>query len=154
MKAIIRELELQADYLTDRNLQSVYFGGGTPSLLDAAELEAIFSAIQKQYTLASDAEITLEANPDDLTKDTLKTLAASPVNRLSIGIQSFQEADLQFMNRAHNAAEATQCIAWAREAGFEQLTVDLIYGTPTTSDEQWAENLQRVFDFEIPGKDV
>ncbi len=148
--ALIRELELRLDYLPQRKLSSVYFGGGTPSLLTAAELAQIFTAIQKHFQIDADAEITLEANPDDLNASTLKELAASPINRLSIGIQSFSEADLRYMNRAHNAQEALQCIDMAQREGFEQLTVDLIYGAPTTSDEQWAENLARTLAFGIP----
>ncbi len=148
--ALIRELELRLDYLPQRKLSSVYFGGGTPSLLTAAELAQIFTAIQKHFQIDADAEITLEANPDDLNASTLKELAASPINRLSIGIQSFSETDLRYMNRAHNAQEALQCIDMAQREGFEQLTVDLIYGAPTTSDEQWAENLARTLAFGIP----
>lgn len=147
--AIIREIELQKNYLEDKTLSSVYLGGGTPSLLSPTELDQIFEAIHRHYQLTPDAEITLEANPDDLNPKTLKALADSPVNRLSIGIQSFDEADLKFMNRAHNAAEAMQCISLAREAGFDQFTVDLIYGSPTTSDAQWAKNLEILFDFKI-----
>ncbi len=147
--AIIKEIALQKKYLPSPKLDSVYFGGGTPSLLNEEDLDLIFTAIHQQYELAADAEITLEANPDDLNPVKLKALANSPINRLSIGIQSFSEADLKFMNRAHNAQEAKQCIDLARDAGFEQLTVDLIYGSPTTSDAQWAENLETVFAYKV-----
>ena len=145
VEAIVRELEMQKDYLQGAPLSSIYFGGGTPSLLDAAELERIFSKIYQLHNVLADAEITLEANPDDLNLDKLQTLRNSPVNRLSIGIQSFAEEDLRFMNRAHNAQEARSCIENALALGFDNLTLDLIYGAPTTSHEQWARNLDTIF---------
>lgn len=150
VEAIVRELEWQKDYLHGVPLSSIYFGGGTPSLLDAAELEQIFSKIYQLHSLQADAEITLEANPDDLNLDKLQTLRNSPVNRLSIGIQSFAEEDLRFMNRAHNAQEARSCIENALALGFDNLTLDLIYGAPTTSHEQWARNLDTIFQYPIP----
>lgn len=150
VEAIVHELELQKDYLQGAPLSSIYFGGGTPSLLDAAELERIFSKIYQLHRVQADAEITLEANPDDLNLDKLQTLRNSPVNRLSIGIQSFAEEDLRFMNRAHNAQEARSCIENALALGFDNLTLDLIYGAPTTSHEQWARNLDTIFQYPIP----
>nr|WP_290927529.1 radical SAM protein [Haliscomenobacter sp.] len=108
--AIVRELERQKDYLQGAPLSSIYFGGGTPSLLDAGELERIFAKIYQLHTVQTEAEITLEANPDDLDLLKLQALRNTPVNRLSIGIQSFAEEDLRFMNRAHNAQEARACI--------------------------------------------
>ncbi len=150
VEAIVRELEGQKDYLQGAPLSSIYFGGGTPSLLDAAELEQIFSKIYQLHSVQTDAEITLEANPDDLSLEKLQALRNSPVNRLSIGIQSFAEEDLRFMNRAHNAHEARTCIENALATGFDNLTLDLIYGTPTTSHEQWAKNLDTIFQYPIP----
>lgn len=150
VQAIVKELELRQDYLNGAALTSIYFGGGTPSLLSEAELNLIFEKIYSLFKVASDAEITLEANPDDLTFEKLQSLRQTPVNRLSIGIQSFAEADLQFMNRAHNASEAKICIENALQAGFENLTVDLIYGSPTTSDAQWIENIETVVNYGIP----
>lgn len=151
VEAILRELELQRDYLGGAALQSVYFGGGTPSLLDLPELERIFEKINALYRVASDAEITLEANPDDLTKEKLNDLRRhTPVNRLSIGIQSFFDDDLRWMNRAHTAAHARHCLRDAAAAGFHDLTIDLIYGSPTTSDEQWAENVRIALEEGIP----
>ena len=150
VEAIVRELEWQKDYLQGAPLSSIYFGGGTPSLLDAAELEQIFSKIYQLHSVRADAEITLEANPDDLSLEKLQALRNSPVNRLSIGIQSFAEEDLRFMNRAHNAHEARACIENALALGFDNLTLDLIYGTPTTSHEQWARNLDTIFQYPIP----
>lgn len=148
--AMLRELELRSEYLDNKNITSIYFGGGTPSLLTDKELTQIFDKIYRLFNIEYDAEITLEANPDDLTKEKLQSLYQSPVNRLSIGIQSFAEDDLKFMNRAHNATEARACIENALDAGFENLTVDLIYGSPTTSDVQWRANIQTIIDYNIP----
>lgn len=149
--ALVRELELQRDYLGGAPLSSIYFGGGTPSLLDLGELEQIFEAIYRLHTVAKDAEITLEANPDDLGKEKLRDLRDyTPVNRLSIGIQSFYDADLRWMNRAHNAAHARHCLRDALAAGFNDLTIDLIYGAPTTSDAQWSDNVRIALDHGIP----
>lgn len=148
--ALLRELELRHDYLSEKTLDTVYLGGGTPSLLNRHELEAIFEKIEQFFSIQESAEITLEANPDDLTQDKLKELRNSPVNRLSIGIQSFAEEDLRFMNRCHNAIEARTSIEYAQDIGFENITIDLIYGAPTTSDAQWEQNLQITFDYEIP----
>jgi oxygen-independent coproporphyrinogen III oxidase len=148
--ALIQEMAWRSDYLPDRILSSVYFGGGTPSLLDEKELVAIFRAIEQHFQLAPGAEITLEANPDDLSLEKLQSLRDSPVNRLSIGIQSFADVDLQFMNRAHQAHEARACIENALNMGFEDFSIDLIYGSPTTSDAQWRENLRIAFDYPLP----
>lgn len=149
--ALIQELELQADYLNGATLSSVYFGGGTPSLLDTEELVRIFETLHRLHRIAPDAEITLEANPDDLTAEKLRDLKQyTPVNRLSIGIQSFSEDDLRWMNRAHSATEARASLELALAAGFDDLTIDLIYGAPTTSDAQWAENVAIALDLGIP----
>ena len=121
-----------------------------PSLLSTSDLNTIFEKIYTLHTVDSDAEITLEANPDDLTHKKLIELKATPINRLSIGIQSFFEDDLKFMNRAHNAKEAKACIENAQSHGFENLTIDLIYGTPTMNDDQWNSNIQKAIDFKIP----
>jgi oxygen-independent coproporphyrinogen-3 oxidase len=150
VKALIREMELRSDYLSERVLSSVYFGGGTPSLLDEKELAAIFKAIEQHFQLVPGAEITLEANPDDLSIEKLKSLRDSPVNRLSIGIQSFAEIDLRSMNRAHQAHEARACIENAVKMGFDDFSIDLIYGSPTTTDAQWLENLRIAFDYPLP----
>ncbi len=141
---------MRSDYLSGDTLQSIYFGGGTPSLLTEKELSAIFNQIYKTFSIEEDAEVTLEANPDDLTPEKVQILKNSPVNRLSIGIQSFFEEDLKAWNRAHTAAEAIACIQRVQDAGFENLTADLIYGATTTPDEHWVENIQRLIDFKIP----
>ena len=150
VQAMLRELEARRLYLPDEPLDSIYFGGGTPSLLSEGELMAFFEAVNRYFRLSPKAEITLEANPDDLKPETLAALGRSPVNRLSIGIQSFAEEDLRFFNRAHDAHEARRCLDNARAAGFGDLTIDLIYGAPTTSHAQWAENLEIAFSYQIP----
>lgn len=150
LEALLVELRLRKPYLQGQTLQSVYFGGGTPSLLSAEELNRIWEEIAAHYTLETDLEITLEANPDDLTAEYLQTLRQTPVNRLSIGIQSFFEEDLQWMNRAHDQEQARRCIPLAQDFGFSQLSVDLIYGGPSLSMAHWAENLARVFGHEVP----
>lgn len=148
--AILKEIELQKNYLTDQQIDTIYFGGGTPSILDERELNLFFEKINQVFEVKKDAEITLEANPDDLTLEKLQLLKSTPINRLSIGVQSFSAIDLKSMNRAHNVMEAESCIQNAQANGFDNLTVDLIYGSPTTSNEQWETNVQKLFDFEIP----
>ena len=148
--AILLEIELQQDYLENLPIASIYFGGGTPSVLETAAIHQILERIEQFHEILPDAEITLEANPDDLTAVKLQQLSETRINRLSIGIQSFFDRDLEYMNRAHNAEEAKNCIANAQKAGFHNLTVDLIYGTPTMSNADWVTNLQTVFDLNIP----
>lgn len=137
-----KELFLRRDELEDKTLRSVYFGGGTPSLLSVSEIEGILSEIQQYFRFAEDAEITLEANPDDLQSSFLRELkSATPINRLSIGIQSFAEEDLRLMNRAHTAGEARKCVEMAQNIGYENINIDLIYGIPTADFAQWQRNL-------------
>lgn len=150
LAALHREIERQSGYLGGADIETVYFGGGTPSLLTDAEINGLFEALHRYHRIREDAEVTLEANPDDLNTAYLKALRGTPVNRLSIGIQSFSDADLRYMNRAHNADEAANCVFLAQDAGFDNLTVDLIYGTPTMSHVQWAHNLRRVFEMQVP----
>lgn len=149
VNALVKELELRKDYLADKTTHTVYFGGGTPSLLSEVQLARIFEAIHRFYTIHADAEITLEANPDDLTPEKLNELKRTPVNRLSIGVQSFFDEDLKLMNRAHNAAMAEQCILDAASAGFENITIDLIYGVPGMSNERWKQNLEKAFSLPV-----
>ena len=148
--SIIKEIELRKDYLSNKALTSIYFGGGTPSLLNESELGQIFSTLSQFYTWDKNTEITLEANPDDLSVDCLSDLKNAGVNRLSIGIQSFDQADLTYMNRAHNANEAENCIKKAQDLGFENISADLIYGSPTTSNETWQKNMDKMQSFGIP----
>ena len=150
MNALLQEIELRKDFLPNDHLESIYFGGGTPSLLNREELERTFSVISKYFSWDNHSEITIETNPDDLTETYLSDLRNTPINRLSIGIQSFFEEDLKFMNRAHNAAQAERCIPLAQDKGFENITADLIYGSPTTSDYQLKSNLDKMIRFEVP----
>jgi oxygen-independent coproporphyrinogen-3 oxidase len=148
--AIMRELELQRDHLKGAAIETIYFGGGTPSLLTADEIKRITETIEKNYPVAHIKEFTLEANPDDLTPQYLKELRDTMVNRFSIGVQSFKEADLRYMNRAHNVQQADYAIKAAQDAGFSKLTIDLSYGTPGLSDKEWKLNLSRVKELQIP----
>ncbi|MDV7392007.1 radical SAM protein, partial [Arthrospira platensis SPKY1] len=150
VQALLREMELQRDYLQSGTLDTIYFGGGTPSLLGERDLGLLFDQIYRLFPVVANPEVTLEANPDDLTSEKVAVLRKSPVNRLSIGIQSFAEEDLRFMNRAHTAGEAQDCLKRAQDAGFENITIDLIYGSPTTSDAQWKQNLDLFFENQIP----
>ncbi len=143
VNAICKEIAFRQNYLQDKNLQSIYFGGGTPSLLNQKQLLQIFETIEKYFTIQPNAEITLEANPDDLSEEKLTELKHTPINRLSIGVQSFFDADLKWMNRAHNANEAENAIAMAKQKGFENITIDLIYGTPGLTNENWQQNIQK-----------
>ena len=149
--ALLKEIELQAacNYLQGQTIETIYFGGGTPSLLSIEELQQIMQALQMQFMIAADAEITLEANPDDVTDEKLTGWKKQGINRLSIGIQSLFEEDLQWMNRAHTAEEAKQVITKARAAGFNSFTVDLIYGTPGLTDEKWISNINWVLQQNI-----
>lgn len=154
IEAICTEITLQSDYLPQKELETIYFGGGTPSLLTESELATIFETIHRHFVVAPDAEITLEANPDDLNLDKLHLLRQY-VNRLSIGIQTFDEATLRWMNRAHSAVEAEICIQLARETGFETLSVDLIYGIPDSTRNDsgqsiWQRDLQKMIALDVP----
>ncbi|WP_298418707.1 radical SAM family heme chaperone HemW [uncultured Kordia sp.] len=148
LDAIQKELKLRKAELKDVNIETIYFGGGTPSLLSLAEINKILKVVQENYTVVAAPEITLEANPDDLSEEKIKELAASPINRLSIGIQSFFDNDLKLMNRAHAANEANECLKIATQY-FDNITIDLIYGVPTMSMEQWKENLKIAFGFGV-----
>jgi oxygen-independent coproporphyrinogen-3 oxidase len=150
INALLQEIELRAPYLEEKKIESIYFGGGTPSLLEGDEIVQIIDTIAKHFDIANNAEITLEANPDDLNKAKVKSLRNTPINRFSIGIQSFFEEDLKWMNRAHNQQEATASIMRVQDAGFENITCDLIYGYPLLTDEKWRHNMQQLIDFAIP----
>ncbi|TGD77802.1 radical SAM family heme chaperone HemW [Hymenobacter wooponensis] len=151
VEALVREMELRRDYLGPApHLNTIYFGGGTPSLLTAAELDTIFEAIHQNFAVAPDAEITLEANPDDLTALKLRELAASSVNRLSIGLQTFHEPHLRMMNRAHSAEESRACVELAQDAGFENISVDLIYGVPAEGHGIWERDMEIAFGLGVP----
>ena len=130
-------------------VETIYFGGGTPSVLTTAELRRLIDTVYANYTVSENPEITVEANPDDLSPKKVKELADAPVNRLSIGIQSFFEEDLKLMNRAHDAGEASECIQRAQEH-FDNISIDLIYGIPGMSNERWRRNIEKALSFGIP----
>lgn len=150
LAALKKELQLRKDELKDKNLKSLYFGGGTPSLLSADELKSLTDEVLRHFTFSSDIEITLEANPDDLDAHFLKGLSSSVFNRLSIGTQSFFDDDLKLMNRAHNASEAESSIKRAQDFGFENISIDLIYGSPTSDMLLWKENLRKTVALQVP----
>lgn len=147
--ALIRELELRKGEFAEDEVYTIYFGGGTPSVLNASEIEQLLDAVNQNYRVAANPEITLEANPDDLSEYTIKELSSTAINRLSIGVQSFFEEDLKLMNRAHNAKEAEDCIKLACTY-FNNISIDLIYGTPGMSNERWAANIEKALSFQIP----
>ena len=149
LAAMKAELAMQREYLQGTLVETIYLGGGTPSLLTADELNELFDTILKYYPVHELKEVTLEANPDDLSKQYLKALRNTPVNRLSIGVQSFREEDLLYMKRAHNAQEADYAIKAAQDAGFTNLSIDLIYGTPGLTDTDWKKNLAKVKELDI-----
>lgn len=149
VQAIAHEIDLRAGELPTRRLETIYFGGGTPSLLTEAELSQVLDAIHRNFTVEPDAEITLEANPDDLTFEKLRMLRRY-VNRLSIGIQTFDESTLRWMNRAHSATEAERCVGLAWEAGFENMSIDLIYGIPNRPESLWQADLDRALSLRVP----
>ncbi len=148
--ALQKEIALQKNYLAGDTVETIYFGGGTPSLLTTEEINRIIGLVTETHVVADGAEITLEANPDDLDRDKLKLLRETPINRLSIGVQSFYDEDLRWMNRAHRAIEAETCIKRAQDLGFENLTADLIYGFPLLTEQKWAHNIQTMMAMLIP----
>ncbi|GLB52546.1 coproporphyrinogen III oxidase [Neptunitalea chrysea] len=147
--ALKTEITLRKTEFENSPVETIYFGGGTPSILSVAEINDLIQQVYAHYTVVSNPEITLEANPDDLDTDVFEQYKAIGINRLSIGVQSFFEEDLQLMNRAHNATEAEKCI---REATvyFDNITIDLIYGIPNMTNERWLQNVQKALDFGIP----
>ena len=155
VNALVKELELRKDELKDETVDTIYFGGGTPSLLTIDELRFLISEVYKNYKVVENPEITLEANPDDLlpvraqSRTIFEDYLKIGINRLSIGIQSFFEADLKLMNRAHNAEEAKNCLQEATKH-FDNISVDLIYGIPGLSNENWIKNIETVLSFNIP----
>jgi oxygen-independent coproporphyrinogen-3 oxidase len=150
INALIKEIEIQKHFFKDSNnaISTIYFGGGTPSLLNQTELMRLFDALNKHFNINATAEITLEANPDDITKEKLDAFKHTPINRLSIGIQSFYDEDLKLMNRAHTSKEASYAVKATQDKGFENITIDLIYGIQTLSNEKWQNNLQQAFELQ------
>ena len=149
INALCKEIDLTPVGKTE-TVDTIYFGGGTPSLLSIKELELIFLALHKKFSIKPHAEITLEANPDDITPEKLNQWKNTSINRLSVGIQSFVEAELQWMNRAHTAGDSLRCIDEIQAAGFNNFSVDLIYGSPLLSNDEWKKNVAIVIEKNIP----
>jgi oxygen-independent coproporphyrinogen-3 oxidase len=149
--ALLKEMEGRSDYLGDARIGTIYLGGGTPSLLGPAALNLVIERLKDLFVLEPDAEITLEANPDDMTdREKLKAWRSAGINRLSIGIQSFFDDDLRWMNRAHDASQAAESIRLAKEEGLDNISIDLIYGGPTLPDDRWEQNVARAIRLQIP----
>ena len=144
--ALVRELEIRKDYLDNEEIETIYLGGGTPSQLSKEELEEIFAHIYKVYKVTPDAEITLEANPDDLTPEYVSMLRGLPINRISMGIQTFQEETLKLLHRRHTAQQAIEAFKRCREAGFQNISIDLMYGLPGETLDTWGQDLQQAID--------
>ena len=149
LQSMRRELQSRRNYLEGDAIETIYFGGGTPSLLPTDDIQRILDDIYTYFTVVEKPEITLEANPDDLTYHKIIELARTPVNRLSIGIQSFRNQDLQWMNRAHTAAQADFSVKCAQDRGFENITIDLIYSIPGLSERDWLENISKAVDMQV-----
>jgi oxygen-independent coproporphyrinogen-3 oxidase len=149
LDCLVKEIGLRKDELKGDLIETIYFGGGTPSLLSTKEIQVLIDAVFRNFKVVAHPEITLEANPDDLSEEKIIELSQSPVNRLSIGIQSFYEHDLKLMNRAHNVHEAKKCLEIATNY-FENISVDLIYGIPDCTNEQWRDNIQTALRFGVP----
>lgn len=145
IEALKREAANRKDYLGGEEVHTVYFGGGTPSLLELLEIQEILETLKKNYKIAAASEITLEANPDTVSKESLLEFKSLGINRLSVGIQSFFDDDLQYLSRKHDSKHALKVLDWAKEAGFQEVTLDLIYGIPTLTDEKWRKNLEIFF---------
>lgn len=147
--AICKELKARKTYLSNAFIHTIYYGGGTPSVLTKVQIDKIQTAIYEQFMVTDDVEITFECNPDDLTEDYLKILKGTGINRLSIGIQSFNNTVLTSLNRAHNANEATNCVKLAKKIGFDNMTIDLIYGLPDTDITYWQTQIRQALDLGI-----
>lgn len=150
IEALQKEIVQQKDYLQAEEINTIYFGGGTPSVLSREEIEGIIDVLRKYHPIRNDAEITLEANPDDLDSGKINELSRSSINRLSIGVQSFLDDDLNYLNRVHNSEQALKAIKQSQDNGFNNISIDLIYGIPGLTKEKWEDNLRLFFELEIP----
>ena len=148
LEAICKELELRKDKLSEP-IETIYFGGGTPSLLTPKQIDLVLQSVYDNFHFIDSPEITLEANPDDLTEAKIDSLANTKINRLSIGIQSFFEEDLTLMNRAHNQTEALQCVVKAKQY-FKNISIDLMYGIPQMTPHRWQENIEKALSLGVP----
>lgn len=149
LNALLNEIKLRKDYLPTNLISTVYLGGGTPSILEQEDMETILHAIKSEYRLQADAEITLEANPDDINTEKLLAWKAAGINRLSIGVQSFFDEDLNWMNRAHTANQSVMGLELAKQH-FDNITIDLIYGAPTLTDDKWRQNVEKAVSLQVP----
>jgi oxygen-independent coproporphyrinogen III oxidase len=147
---LLQEMQIQSNYLHGEKLETIYIGGGTPSLFDPQQIEELIRNASVVLGMAGDPEITIEANPDDMTPQWLEKLACTSVNRLSIGVQSFHDEDLNYLNRVHSGSEALQVVKRSKQFGFDNLSIDLIYGIPTLTGARWEENLQIAINMDIP----
>ncbi len=150
LAALKEEISLRKKYLNGKPIDSIYLGGGTPSILQIPEIEGILEDLRKYFILAENREITLEANPDDLDPDILHEYRTIGINRLSIGVQSFFDDDLEYLNRIHSGQRAEEAVQQAKEAGFSNISLDLIYGIPTLTSKKWQKNLEKAFSLEVP----
>lgn len=149
IEAMVREIQLRKEYLNKLLVSTIYFGGGTPSLIKAEFIDVLYKEIKKNFRIDKNPEITLEANPEDIDTIYLKKISKIGINRLSIGIQSFFDDDLKFMNRLHNGAQAKKSILKARNAGFNNINIDLIYGFPGLLKKNWINNIKTAIDFHV-----
>ena len=147
--ALVKEIELRKGESQYEIIETIYFGGGTPSVLTIDDIQFLINSVYEHYHVVENPEITLEANPDDLDNEIIIQYANSPINRLSIGVQSFFEDDLELMNRAHNSEEAKKCLEFATQY-FDNISIDLIYGMPNMSNEKWLQNIETALSFNIP----
>ena len=147
--ALAKEIALRKSEFKDEVVETIYFGGGTPSILEIADIRLLIDTVYQNYKVIENPEITVEANPDDLTETRIIELSQNKINRLSIGIQSFFEDDLKLMNRAHNSEEAKKCLEIATKY-FDNISIDLIYGVPNMSNKKWLQNLETAFSFNVP----
>lgn len=150
IEALVHEIALRKNYLGETAIQTIYFGGGTPSIVPPKDIQKILQSIYDNFEIQSNLELTLEANPDDLKKEYLKSIKEIGINRLSIGVQSFINRDLIWMNRAHHQGEALDSIRRAQDIGIENISIDLIYGTPNLSDKEWLDNIHQTIELGIP----
>jgi oxygen-independent coproporphyrinogen-3 oxidase len=150
IQALLRELDIRKDFLKGEAIDTIYFGGGTPSLLDEDDVARLMDKVQTVYKPSHLKEVTLEANPDDIHTSNIKSWLKAGIDRLSIGVQSFYEEDLQYMNRTHNALQAERAIKASQDGGIENLSIDLIFGFPLLTHEKWTSNLRRVIEYQVP----
>jgi len=150
IRILKEEIHLQKDYLDGQEIKTIYLGGGTPSVLKIAELNGIINTVKDNFLVSEDVEITVEANPDDIKKDWVKELARSAVNRISLGVQSFFDEDLKYLNRVHSADDAKNAIRQLKDHGMIEITIDLIYGIPGLDNTRWMQNLESFLEFDLP----